>query len=101
MRRIGRITLLSLLGLALVSTSCGTSTEERELPADPVAALKFTAEDLERARAAVNAMGAVLTSTLLEEMEKNGPAGAVRVCSEVAQALGWVIAEPPAVRLRD
>jgi hypothetical protein len=87
MRRIGRITLLTLLGLALASTSCGTSTEEQEVPADPVAALEVSAEDLERARAAVNAMGAVLTSTLLEELEKGGPGRAVQVCSEIAPAL--------------
>jgi hypothetical protein len=52
-----------------------------------VAALEVSAEDLERARAAVNAMGAVLTSTLLEELEKGGPGRAVQVCSEIAPAL--------------
>jgi len=61
-------------------------------PGEPVeqagsAAEEPAAEAVERARAAVNAMGAVLMSTLLEELDEGGPARAVRVCSEVAPTL--------------
>jgi len=87
MSRTGRVTLLLLLGTTILSIACGSSTEEQAVPADPAAALEVSAEELGRARAAVNAMGAVLTSTLLEELEKGGPGRAVQVCSEVAPAL--------------
>jgi hypothetical protein len=87
MSRAGRVTLFLLPGIIILSIACGSPTEEPAPPAAPTAAAAASVEALDRAKAAVNAMGAVLTSTLLEELQKGGPAQAVRVCSEVAPAL--------------
>lgn len=87
MSRVGRVTLFLLPGIIILSVACGSSTEEPAPPAAPAAAETPSVEALDRAKAAVNAMGAVLTATLLEELQKGGPAQAVRVCSEVAPAL--------------
>lgn len=87
MSRRGQIHLPLLLGLVLAVTGCGASKEESEGPAVSTAAEGASADALSRARATANAMAGLLTGTLLDELEKGGPARAVRVCSEIAPAL--------------
>ncbi|MGD8375331.1 MAG: DUF3365 domain-containing protein [Acidobacteriota bacterium] len=42
---------------------------------------------LDRARVAADTLGSRLMSTLMRELQQGGPAGAVQVCSEQAQAI--------------
>ena len=71
MRRLATATLMSALAL----TAC------RPAAAPP------TDRALERARAAADALTAELAGTLGEELQRGGPAAAIGVCSEVAQAV--------------
>jgi len=87
MNRRGKTHLSLMLGVVLAVTGCGTSKDEPREPAGSAAAEGASAEALSRARAATNAMAALLTGTLLDELEQGGPAQAVRVCSEIAPAL--------------
>jgi hypothetical protein len=81
------------VAIALLAACAGNGSQEGSGPAEPPPAdIEATLaagelDALDRARAAADALGGVLMKRLLETLEVEGPAAAVRVCSEVAQQL--------------
>jgi len=82
---MGRETIIALLVLGC-AVGCGTVTKQDEAAAG--ATSEVPTDALERARGAVGAMGSDLMGALLENLESGGPVEAVRVCSEIAPAVG-------------
>jgi hypothetical protein len=70
---------------AIATTACDTRPRDGLEVEGRQARLEAPAEALDRARAAADALGQELASLVQRTVEDEGPAAAVRVCSEVAQ----------------
>jgi len=70
---------------AIATTACDTRPRDGLEVEGGQAQLELPAEALDRARAAAGALGQDLASLVQRTVEEEGPAAAVRVCSDVAQ----------------
>lgn len=80
-----RRTARTVLGVTILLSAIGWGAAGRTQARPGSAEGKQGAEPLARAQEAADALTAALMSELLREMSSEGPIGAIRVCSEVAQ----------------
>lgn len=81
---MSRLRMAVLIGVVL-TVACGTATEEAPQPGG---APELPTDAVDRARGAVKTMGSRLMETLTGQLKEGGPVEAIRVCSEMAPAIG-------------